>query len=296
MHQALPSVPKEEYVKTMKELHERIGRESEAINAEYEKYLADTVAHEVESIHGSLSPFLHTPISSDDATVRRMLAEALGKFEAMLVKGGAFGLQSSFEGRVFFTPTKKALEKKLLQAGKSYIEDLGFKTTKGNGDIFESMFLVTGGLNLDMLEHIVRDKLGIYSTTHGKHIKEFGEYAYTVYNLVHAKGEMPPRDSIRNYFEASVHFSKPDIKYAPFRNALVDVVDRLSAETGLPYVRLWQRKLGLGVGREFTLRFVSNNADQISGAIQWLEAYNEKEFIREALIGDGKLVMKELLF
>jgi hypothetical protein len=296
MHQALPAVPEDEYVKTMKELHERIALESEAINAEYTKHLTDTVTHEVETIHGSLSTFLHTPISSDDDDVRRILAEALGKFKEMLVERSLFGLQSSIEGRVFFAPTKKAMEKKLLQAGKTYVENLGFKPTKENGGIFESMFVITGGLNLDILEHIVRDRLGIYSTTHGKHIKEFGEYAYTAYNLVHAKGEIPAKDSIRNHFEATFHFSKPDVKYAPFRNALIEAIEKLSAEIELPYVSLWQRKLGLGVGKEFTLRIISASAEQISGSIQRLESYKDNEFVRQAVIVDGSLVLKELLF
>ncbi len=296
MHQALPTVPLAEYMKTMKELHERIAYESEAINAEYTKSLRETLLREVQAIHGSLSSFLQTPISSDDKEVRHILEEEIGKFGDAVVDNKGYGLKYSVEGKVFHASTKKALEKKLLSAGKAYLEELGFTSGKGKGEIFESMFVVEGGLNLDILEHIVRDRLGIYSTTHGKHIKEFGEYAYTAYNLVHSVGTLPEREARRKYFEAVLFFSKPDTKYAPFRKALVDILKKLHEEVKPVHLALWQRKLGLGVGKEFALRVASDNSDQISGVVHWLEEHDENPLIKETLIRDGKLILKELLF
>lgn len=296
MHQALPTVPVAEYIKTMKELHERIAYESEAINAEYTKSFRETMLREVQAIHGSLSSFLQMPISSDDKDIRRILEEELGKFGDALADNKGYGLKYSVEGKVFYASTKKAVEKKLLSAGKAYLEDLGFTSGKGTGAIFESMFVVEGGLNLDIIEHIVRDRLGIYSTTHGKHIKEFGEYAYTVYNLVHSIGTLPDGEARHKHFEAVLYFSKPDRKYAPFRKALVDILGELSEEVKPIHLALWQRKLGLGVGKEFVLRIVSNNSDQISGVVRWLEEHDENPLIKETLIRDGNLILKELLF
>ena len=296
MHQSLPTVPVAEYMKTMKELHERIAYESEAINAEYTKSLREMMLREVQAIHGGLSSFLQMPISSDDKDVRRILEEELGKFGEAMADNNGYGLKYSVEGKVFRVSTKKTLEKKLLSAGKVYLEELGFTPGKGTGAIFESMFVVEGGINLDIIEHIVRDRLGIYSTTHGKHIKEFGEYAYTVYNLVHSIGSLPEREARRKHFEADLYFSKPDTKYAPFRKSAVDILKKLSEEVKPIHLALWQRKLGLGVGKEFVLRIVSNNSDQISGVVQWLEEHDENPLIKETLIRDGNLILKELLF
>ena len=296
MHQALPTVPVAEYMKTMKELHERIAYESDTINAEYTKSLRETTMRGVQAIHGSLSSFLQMPISSDDKDIRRILEEELGKFGDSVVGNTGYGLKYSVEGKVFHVSTKKTLEKKLLSAGKTYLEELGFTAGKGKGEIFESMFVVEGGLNLDIIEHIVRERLGIYSTTHGKHIKEFGAYAYTAYNLVHSIGTLPEKEKRRKHFEAVLFFSKPDTKYPPFRKALVDILKKLSEEVKPVYLALWQRKLGLGVGKEFALRTVSDNSNQISGFVQWLEEHDENPLIKETFIRDGKLMLKELLY
>ncbi|MCZ6776590.1 MAG: hypothetical protein O7D34_09050 [Ignavibacteria bacterium] len=296
MHQALPQVPTNEYMKTMRELHARISAETEAINAGYASFLRETVGRESESLHGSLSQFLQTPISSDNAEVQRTLRESLERLRDELIVHGGLGLKYSVEGKFVFAPLKKTLERKLLLNGKTGLEEMGVTFGKGRGEVFESMFVVHGGQNLDILEHVVRDKLGIYATTHGKHIKEFDAYAYTVYNLVHVRGRMPDSSLRGTYFEADFFFSKPDVKYASFRNAFVVVIDKFAAESSVEHVSLWQRKLGLGKTKEFVLRIVCSSLKSVSAIVHWFDSYKEEVFIRQALVRDGSLLIKELLF
>lgn len=296
MHQALPDVPKDQYIATMKQMHERISAVAKAIAAAYEQAMRETVSRDVQMMRGSLSQFLHTMLKGDDEEVRRTLGEALEKFRASMSGQVAIGVKDSVEGRVFFPASKKAMEKRLVNAGRNYLNDLGLVTLRGNGDIFESMFVVQGAVNLDILEYIVRDRMGIYADPHGIHIKEFGGYSYTAYNLIYAKGEMPERKEISNYTETGIFFSKPDVKYAPFRNTLVDVLDKLVAAVPLDHITVWQRKLGLGIGKEFVLRMISRSPEQLSNAIQWLSDQKENPGVHEALIRNGKLVVKELLF
>jgi hypothetical protein len=296
LHQARPEISRDEYIKTMKELHQRIIQESGNIKAAYSKHLADTLARESQSLQNTLSHFLQTPISSDNDDVERILVESFERFKDQILDGSSVGLQGSLESRVFFASSKKALEKKLLNHGKSYLHGLGFSTTKDSPDIFESTFIVHGGVNLDILEHIVRDRLGIYSTTHGKHIKEFSGYSYAAYNLAFAKGEMPASDVIQKYNEFTFYFSKPDVEYAPFRSGLTEVLERLCEALDLKHVSLWQRKLGLGVGREFVLRVISDKSEMAGNTIAWLNRYEDKTFVRESIIGGGHLLIKQLLF
>ncbi|HET6273467.1 MAG TPA: hypothetical protein VFG32_10830 [Bacteroidota bacterium] len=296
IHQALPEVPKDEYLKTMKELHARIAAETESINTGYKKFIAEAITRETTMLKGTLSQFLQTPFKSDTEEIRRILGESFEKFKDQLLDGRGFGLSQSVEGRVFFSPSRKAVERKLLQNGKAYLEELGFAGGKGKGEIFESMFIIHGGVNLDILEHIVRDKLGIYATTHGKHIKEFGSYSYAAYNRVYSKGDLPPKKELGKFVEIAIFFSKPDIKYAPFRSGLADAFEKLCRDLAIDHLSLWQRKLGLGGGKEFVLRIVGNSSDKISQSIQWLDSYKEKPFVRESLIVDGRLVVKDLLF
>jgi hypothetical protein len=295
LHQANNNILAEEYTKTMKELHERIAEETALINSGYALFLKEAAARESQMMHTALSQYLQTPLRGDNNDVRRILEESYAKFQKAHVSTG-LGLKRSVEGRVFLSPSKKTLEKKLLQNGKAYLEELGFAFGKGKGHVFESMFVIEGGINLDMLEYIVRDKLGIYATTHGKHIKEFSGYSYAAYNLVYSSSELPAKEAVGKYTELAFFFSKPDMKYAPFRKGLTDALVKLSSEIPIDHLSLWQRKLGLGTGVEFVLRLMCNNADAISESIQWLSAYKDKPVVRDVLTGDGKLVVKELLF
>lgn len=295
-HQAQAGVAKDEYIKTMKELHVRLAQESSDINAGFGKHLVDTIARESQRLQTNLSHFLQTPISSDNDEVRTMLVESFGRFKDQVLQGSPAGMNGSWEGRVFFASSKKAVEKKLLKNGKSYLDSLGLSTTKGHPDIFESTFVVHGGMNLDVLEHIVRDRLGIYSTTHGKHIKEFSGYSYAAYNLVFVQGETPVGSEIQTDVELAFYFSKPDIKYAPFRSGLSEALEQLSQNVALKQVSLWQRKLGLGAGREFVLRIICGESEAAAEIINWLNRYEEKKFVKESVIGGGHLLVKELLF
>jgi len=295
LHQAHNHMRAEEYTKTMRELHNRIGEESEQISAGYTKALHELTARESQMLSLSLSQFLHTPVSTDQKEVNRVIDEALARFRTQVLENDAFGLKRSVEGKVYFPPSKKAVEKKLLHSGKSYLEGLGFGFGKGRGEIFESMFVIEGGTNLDILEHIVRDRLGIYATTHGKHIKEFSGYSYAAYNLIYANGEIPPAATVKSFTEVAFFFAKNDMKYAPFRAGLTEAFDKLSREQAIDHISLWQRKLGLGRGEEFVLRIMCDSAEKISISIQWLSNYREK-FVSEVLTSNAKLLVKELLF
>lgn len=296
LHQRLPEVPRDEYQKTMKELHQRIREETAAISGAFRQHVTDTIDKETENLRNTLSHFLHTPISSDNEDVRRILVESFDRFKDQMLGTAPIGLIDSHESKTFVVSSKKAVEKRLLKNGRTYLNGLGFATAKGSPDIFESVFIVRGGLNLDVLEHIVRDRLGIYSTTHGKHIKEFGGYSYAAYNLVFSRGEMPASDKLPNYTELTFHFSKPDIKYAPFRDGLADVLEQLGSAMILDHLSLWQRKLGLGAGKEFVLRIVSDKSERSSAVIDWMNKQKERAFVRDAVIAGGSLVVKEFLY
>lgn len=296
MHQARPGIPAAEYEKTMREFHDRIAGETGIINAHYDKYIRESVSRQSQLIRVTLSQFLQTPISTDDEHVQKVLDESLEKFRESLVDGAGFGLKQSLEGKFFFPPSKKAREKRLLQNGRSYLEELGFTFGRNRGEIFESVFIISGGANLDVLEYIVRDRLGIYSTTHGKHLKEFDGYSYAAYNLIHLNGELPGRESLTKCTELALHFSKPDIPYGPFREGLVAALNGLSRKLGVDHISLWQRKLGLGAGKEFVLRIVCSSSTKVGQSLKWLEVYKEHSFVKQALIEEGKLLVKELLF
>jgi hypothetical protein len=300
IHQAASHVTEDDYVKTMKELHQRILHESVAIQEGYRRTLEEIISREGQAVRGSLTEFIQTPLRSDEEEVRGRIGESLRRVTEQLDGSGRLGLIRSLEGKLTFPASRTPHERKILQHGKEYFEGLGFALAKDSSPSFESMFVVQGGLNLDILEHIVRDKLGIYATTHGKHIKEFGNYAYSMYNLVYESGTFPvPGDDQSGLQELAIFFSKPApevIKYAPFRSGLSQALDKLMQATKPAQISVWQRKLGLGVGVEFVLRILCTNSEGVGEIIQWLSRYKEKSLIPEVLTEKGRLTVKPILF
>jgi hypothetical protein len=193
------------------------------------------------------------------------------------------------EGRVIDLPEGSG--RSLALSGKKYLLELGFNMGRPHRDVFESVFLVDGGMNLDIIEHIVRDRIGIYTPVHGKHIGEFDSYAYSAHNLVAWEGTLEPRNV---GYELAVFFSKGGVKYDVFRSALKS---RLATEIDrhkLPHGSLWQRKLGLGSGREFVLRLQGSDPATLAEVIKSLQGNADTAFLKEAF-RNGHVLCKEYI-
>jgi hypothetical protein len=295
VHQPGEGVTRDEYVKTLQELHERIRTESAELTSSYMRSVDEAVARDAQGLQHMLSQFLQTPLRSDTGDVQRTLREALQRQQENILGTVRAGVQASTEGRYLLLTSKQPLERKLLKNGRRSLEELGFLTAKGTPDVYESMFLVRGGENLDVIEYLVREKLGIYATTHGKHITQFKSFVAAVYNLIFQLGEYPAAGTAQSWMELTLSFSKPDVKYAPFRKALGDALEKLRQNVPVRYLTLWQRKLALGRGREFQLRMMTDSSDAAGAVLNWLNGYDEPAFVKGSILGSGNLTVKEML-
>ncbi len=290
LHQARKGVLPADYRKTMQDLHALIGKQSEVINNTWKQYHSETITRVVQMQRSLLTKFLATPLKSDIDEIDGIVREKLHELSERIMPQDAFGVLAASEGHALFDKSAKDLIGRMSSAGKSYLRELGFRTGKNDGEIYESVFGVKGAQNLDIIEHMVRDRIGIYTPVHGKHIQEFDAYAYAAYNLVHLTGEL----STRGKYEASLFFSKGDTRYEPFRNGIKKAIEEVLGKRGTSHVSVWQRKLGLGVGREFVLRV---RGEDINGPSEFIKGIVESkggELIRKALV-NGHLLVKEML-
>ena len=295
-HQPRKGRSGEEYTRTMKALHERIQKESEDIKNLYARGVREAIGREAQLISGLLAQFLTTPLHSDRAEVQRIINEGMERASRQVAIAGEIGVAWSSEGRTSFPPLKAGLERKLQHNGKAYLQELGFISDGTAGDIFESVFLVEGGSNLDLIEQIVRDRVGIYAPPHGTHLEESAAYSFSAYNLVYESGNRPTQGRKAGLVEISFSFSKPRVEYARFRGSLISGLEHHAAGTDILHTSLWQRKLGLGKGREFMLRFLCDEMKKVDPILQWLHEGGEPDFPSEALAEKGAMLFKELLF
>ena len=295
-HQPKKGKAEEEYEQTMRMLHDRIHQESAEIRKSYQKGLQDVITREAQSTFGQLAQFLTTPIRSDRTEVQRIITEGVQHSFEQAGANAELGVTWSSEGKTCFPPFRKAIERKLEQNGKAYLQDMGFTPDGSSCDIRESVFEIEGGANLDLIEHIVRDRLGIYGAPHGTHLEESAPFTFSAYNLVHASGTRPPQERKNGLVEISLWFSKPAMEYQPFRNSLIAGLEQHLPGNEVLHTSLWQRKLGLGKGREFILRFLCNEVKKLDVIVKWLREGQVPEFPADVLAENSAMLFKELLF
>lgn len=290
LHQVKKGKDPEEYRKTMKDLHRLLREQTESINNLWEAYRAEAGERAAQTAGRLLSPFLTTPLKSDVGEIRQILKDQMREYALQIAPGHRYGVVRAGEAKILVDYPAAGLTKKLLASGISYLKELQFQTGNSAEEMYESSFVIEGGMNFDVIEHLVRDRIGIYTPVHGKHITEFDAYGYTAYNRIYFSEFNPAGAG----YEASLYCSKGSTRYDPFRNALSALLAGFGSLEGVLSVSAWQRKLGLGVGREFLVRVMLKGTETVPGVVQSIAAHKEKPFLKEALLG-GHLLVKEFI-
>lgn len=290
VHQPARDIALREYQKNMLEMHRAVHQEAKAVAVRWEESVRESAERSVQAIRGSLMPFLTTPLQSDTEEISRHISEQVRSVIGSTVPHGPLGPLSSTEGRYDVDPLRTGPLKSVTSAGKRYLDELGFKATKAAPPIFESTFHVEGGINLDILEHIVRDRMGIYASLHGKHIREAAAMTFAVHNLVYRRGELDGAKGV----EAILFFSKGSAMYEAFRSGLTDALDAILRGQHPDQVSVWQRKLGLGRGREFQLRIRAHGRASAAECVDRLLRSSKGGEAVESL-RKGMLLYREIL-
>ncbi|HTY58945.1 MAG TPA: hypothetical protein VMF59_09010, partial [Bacteroidota bacterium] len=89
-------------------------------------------------------------------------------------------------------------------------------------------------------------------------------------------------------------FDKGAAPYESFRASLTSLIDAALPASGSPSATLWQRKLGLGRGREFILRFLLPDLEGGTAVMERLRAAMDPPSAKELFGGHAGLIVKEL--
>ncbi len=292
LHQVRKGTEEKEYVKTIHEMHRTVLAESETLNTEWKNRLGEMTATSVQATRGALSQFLTLPLQGDVREVQRILEDQLRQAYKLVLPPSKLGVTASVEGKFLWDREQNATLQSMLNSGREYLKKLKFRVGEADSQVFESGFVVEGGFNLDFIEHIVRDRMGIYATSHGQHIAESDPFVFAAHNLAFAQGSLE-RGSTK--FEAAIHFSKGKPQYGPFRRELTELLTAVQKELKLDHCSFWQRKLGLGAGTEFNIRLRDGDKKILREFVIALSKAKDRKLVHEALFPDGHLLLKELI-
>ena len=291
LHQVKKGVGEKEYGRTIHEMHGMIRDETAKVQKIWNDHIGEITASSIQTSRGNLSQFLTLPLDTDVKEIQRILADQISHLLELTSPVSKVGVITSTEGRFFWERDQNALIQTLWNRGNEYLRKLKFRTKEASQLIFESDFFVETGLNLDILEHIVRDRAGVYETTHGHHIRQADPFVFAAHNLAYLHGTLETGDS---KYEAVVHFSKEKTQYAPFRKGLRELLDSVKTGSDIPHCSMWQRKLGLGSGTEFNIRFRATDRRLVREALLLFVKGAEKNPAYTPLVKKGSLLFKEL--
>lgn len=204
---------------------------------------------------------------------------------------GRLGHVVSVERRTVPADGSTAEAATAIERGRAYLQSLGFQDAEGGRPVHETRFVATGALHLDLLEHLVRDHMGIYQPPHSGVITAFSRVTFNLFNVVTTFE--PPEPVAPEGPELVLFFGKPgrpgQVKYADFREGLRTWLERL-VEHQEARAELWQRKLGLGRLREFIVRVQGTDADAL---MRHASDHAVTPAVAQAILEDAALVAFE---
>jgi hypothetical protein len=288
LHRRRPEVPPDDYRSTMIEMHRLVAAEAAAAADSVARAADEQALREAQRLQGALLHFLETPMKRDKEEVAKNILESVRR-AAGAEAGPKPGLAGSRDALLAIPRGSKG---KPLAApfnrGAEYLAGLGFA---GPDEVWESRFFVHGAANLDLLEHVVRDRIGIDASAHGRHLGEFTGFVSAAHNLADARSWGPDRPADGSGHEVVVWFAKPQVRYAEFRGALAVLLDDLMRDGTCRAAAVWQRKLGLGSGEEYQLRCEVADHGKALGLARSLAERKLDPVLQTAIVRQGRMAL-----
>lgn len=254
LHQSGPTVSDEDFTRTVTALQMDIRKQVVEVGEGLHQWLIQQYSQQAEETVLKLQRLGVLAEHADVGEVQQILERDYGRLGSRIGSETLLGMQGSAEETFSEeTPPDPDLAKRISD-GREYLASLGFKP--GQGPLHETWLLFRGSIHYDVMEHIVRDRMGIYVGSHGAHIENVGRTSFGTYNLIYQLGEALTADLVNDVLtqEVTFAFSKGPIQYSDFRQEVSALMEHVGEQMNLIHASFWQRKLGLGTGKEFVLR------------------------------------------
>ena len=254
LHQAGPMVSDDDFTRTVTDLHMDMRKQAQAMGEELHRWLEQQYRQQAEETVQKLQRLAMLTENADRGEVQRVLERDYSRLARRVGTESLLGMQGSGE-EVFAeeAPAEPDLAQHFAD-GREYLASLGFKP--GQGPLHEAWLLFRGSIHYDVMEHAVRDRIGIYRGSYGAHIENIARASFGTYNLIYQLGEGLTADLVNDAGsqEVTFVFSKGSVHYSDFRQEISALMELVGEQTHLIHASFWQRKLGLGTGKEFVLR------------------------------------------
>lgn len=295
LHQAGPTVSDEEFTRTVTALHMDIGKQMYEMSERLRLWLARQYRQQAEETLQKLQRLGFLSQQADVGEVHKILEKDYSRLGSRVGSESVLGIEGSAEETFIEAEFSDPDLAKRVADGLEYVVSLGFKP--GHGPMHETWLLFRGSIHYDVIEHMVRDRMGIYTGSHGAHIENVGHTSFGTYNLVYQLGKSltahPDTDVAAQ--EVTFAFSKGPIHYSDFRHDVSALMEYVAEQIDMMHASLWQRKLGLGTGKEFVLRLrIPIGQEPVQEVIRVIDTAGRVG--RETIVKRGKLMLGKRVF
>ena len=290
LHQSGPTISDEDFTRTVTALHLDMRKQAQEVGEELQQWLQQQSQQEAEETARKLQRLGLLAETASLEAVQQVVERDFRRFAGNVGSESTLGMQGSGE-EVFSEamPLNSDLAKRVAD-GREYMASLGFKP--GQGPLHEAWLLFRGSVHYDVIEHVVRDRMGIYKGSHGDHIEYVGRTSFGTYNLIYQLGEGLTADlaSDAQTQEVTFAFSKGPVHYSDFRRDIAALMEHVGEQVSLIHASFWQRKLGLGTGKEFVLRLrIAAGEDALLETIEVIASAGRVG--KETIIKRGKMLL-----
>ena len=290
LHQAAPKVSDEEFIRTVAALHTDIGKQMQEMSERVHLWLTRQYSQQAEETLQNLQRLSFLSQEVDEGEVHQILEKNFSRLGSRVGSESMLGLEGSAEVTFYETFISDPDLAKRVADGHDYVVSLGFKP--GHGPIHEAWLLFRGSIHYDVVEHIIRDRMGIYRGSHDAHIENVGRTSFGTYNLVYQLGKSltPYLDTEVITQEVTFAFSKGPIHYSDFIYDVSALMEYVAEQIDVIHASFWQRKLGLGTGKEFVLRLrLPMGEEPVQEVIRVIDTAGRVG--RETIVERGKLIL-----
>ena len=290
MHQSGPSISDEEFTRTVTALQMDIRRQAQQVGEELHLWLQQQSAQQAGETLQKLQRLSLLSEHTNPQQVQEILERDNQRLATRVGTASLLGMQGSAEETFSEeAPADHDLARRFAD-GREYLASLGFKP--GQGVIHEAWLLFRGSVHYDIMESVVRDRMGIYRGSHGAHIENVARTSFGTYNLIYQLGESLTADLIGDMSlqEVTFAFSKGPVHYSDFRKEVSALMEHVGEQINLIHASFWQRKLGLGTGKEFVLRLrIPTGEDALREVI--VAIVDAGRVGKETIVKRGKLLL-----
>jgi hypothetical protein len=154
-----------EFVKRLHQASWAMEVQSRGLQQLWNEHIADLTATGVQRTRGMLSPFLSTPLTSDNKEIQRTIAEQFEYVTDQVFPQALYGVLAIVNGRIQPEGAGSAAIKTLAAAGSKHLRATLALRGKAPMEAAERMSFIQGSMNLDVFDAIdghptVRESMG----------------------------------------------------------------------------------------------------------------------------------------